>query len=116
LNIEAELSRDHSASVVSSIEEEKAMHRVTQCKAWQDYQLWLKFDDGLEGSVFLGNLLEVNAFRAWRDVEQFCRAAIDPTTATVVWDVGIQLDPDILHEDLLSIRGRRIHLVDACSD
>lgn len=83
------------------------MHRVTQCRASRDYRLWLKFEDGLEGSVFLGNLLEVRAFRAWRDVEQFCQVAVDPAAATVVWDAGIRLDPDILYQDLLSSMGKK---------
>ncbi len=78
------------------------MHRVTECKASPDYKLWLKFDDGLEGCVFLGDLLEVGAFSAWRDADRFCRVVVDWKTATVVWDVGIRLDPDILHQDLLS--------------
>ncbi len=78
------------------------MHRVTECKASPDYRLWLKFADGLEGCVFLGDLLEVGAFGAWRDVEQFCRVAVDRKAATVVWDGGIRLDPDILYQDLLS--------------
>jgi hypothetical protein len=81
------------------------MHRVTQCKASRDYRLWLKFDDGVEGSVFLGNLLEIGAFRAWRNVEQFCDAAVDPGEATVVWNTGIRLDPDILYQDLLAQTG-----------
>ena len=80
------------------------MHRVTQCKASSDYRLWLRFDDGVEGSVFLGNLLEIVAFRAWRDVEQFCDAAIDPSAMTVVWNAGIRLDPDILYQDMLANR------------
>jgi hypothetical protein len=78
------------------------MHRVTECKASRDYRLWLRFEDGLEGSVFLGNLLDVGVFSVWRDVDQFCRAAVDREAATVVWDAGIQFDPDILHQDLLS--------------
>jgi len=85
---------------VDTIDQGGSMHRVTQCKASKDYRLWLRFDDGVEGSVFLGNLLEIGAFRAWRDVDQFCRAAIDPAVATVVWDGGIRLDPDILYQDL----------------
>ena len=78
------------------------MHRVTECKASPDFRLWLRFDDGLEGSVFLGNLLELGDFSVWRDVDQFCRAAVDTQAATVVWDGGIQFDPDILYQDLLS--------------
>ena len=78
------------------------MHKVTHCKASRDYRLWLKFDDGVEGSVFLGNLLEIVAFRAWRDIEQFCDASVDVSAATVVWNSGICLDPDILYQDLLA--------------
>ena len=80
------------------------MHRVTECRASRDYRLWLRFDDGVEGSVFLGDLLDVGAFSAWRDVEQFCRAAVE--AATVVWD-GIRLDPDILYQDLLWTKAGR---------
>jgi len=83
------------------------MHRVTDCRASSDYKLWLKFDDGLEGSVFLGDLLEVDPFSAWRDVAQFCRVVVDRKTATVVWDGGIRLDPDILYQDLLSSKVAR---------
>ena len=78
------------------------MHRVTECKASPDYKLWLRFEDGLEGSVFLGNLLDLGAFSAWRDVDQFCRVVVDRKAATVVWDSGIQFDPYILYQDLLS--------------
>ena len=83
------------------------MHRVTECRASRDYRLWLKFDDGLEGSVYLGNLLEVSAFSAWRDVAQFCRVVVDRNDATVVWDGGIRLDPDILHQDLMSSKAAK---------
>ena len=78
------------------------MHRVIECSASRDYTLWLKFDDGQEGSVFLGDLLELGAFSSWRDVDQFCRVFVDRKAATVVWSGGIQLDPDILYQDLMS--------------
>jgi hypothetical protein len=80
---------------------------VTECRASRDYRLWLKFEDGLEGSVFLGDLLEVAAFSAWRDVDLFCRVAVDRNAATVVWESGIRLDPDILHQDLMSSKAAR---------
>ena len=83
---------------------EVTMHRVTDCRASEDYRLWLRFEDGVEGSVFLGNLLEIGAFRTWRDVTHFCRVVVDPAEATVVWEGGIRLDPDILYQDLLSMR------------
>ena len=83
------------------------MHRVTQCRASKDYRLWLRFDDGLEGSVYLGDLLDIRAFRAWLDVDRFCRVSIDPLDASLVWEGGIRFDPDILHQDVQSHRSKQ---------
>ena len=47
------------------------MHRVTDCKASEDYRFWFRFEYGVEGSVFLGKFLEIGSFRAWRDVDRF---------------------------------------------
>jgi hypothetical protein len=80
------------------------MHRVTECEASPDNRLWLKFEGGLEESVYLGDLLELVPFRDWRDVDQFCRVAVDRKAATVVWDGGGQFDSDILCQGLLSCR------------
>jgi hypothetical protein len=77
------------------------MGKLTEFRAGSDYSLWLRFDDGLEGSVFLGNLLEIGAFKIWRDQDQFRRVAIDPAAMTLVWDGGIELDPGVLYRDLL---------------
>jgi hypothetical protein len=83
-------------------EEWDEMHRITACKAEDDYKLWLRFDDGLEGSVFLGNLLEIGAFQLWRDVREFEKVSVDPDTATVTWEGGIRLDSDILYQEVAS--------------
>src|SRR3954449_1383073 len=81
-------------------EEWDEMHRITACKAEEDYNLWLRFEDGLEGSVFLGNLLEIGAFQLWRDVREFEKVSVDPDTATVTWEGGIRLDAEILYHDV----------------
>lgn len=74
--------------------------RAVDCEARGDYRLWLRFEDGLEGWCFLGNLVEIGAFRAWRDVREFLRAAIDRETGVVVWPAGVRLDPEILWHDI----------------
>src|SRR5688500_20294609 len=81
-------------------EEWGEMHKITECRAEEDYKLWLRFEDGLEGRVFLGNLLEIGAFQLWRDVREFEKVSVDPETATVTWDGGIRLDADILYHDV----------------
>ena len=75
---------------------------IEECRAEADYSLWLVFDDGLEGYVYLGDLLDIVDFSAWRDVEIFLEASVDPHTGSVRWDDGIQLDPVALYRDLAS--------------
>ena len=82
--------------------------RITACKAEEDYKLWLRFEDGLEGRVFLGNLLEIGAFQLWRDVREFEKVSVDPETATVTWDGGIRLDADILYHDVKANQIQRV--------
>ena len=77
------------------------MRNLVEFRIANDYSLWLRFDDGTEGSVFLGNLLEIDAFKLWRDPEQFHRVVFDQKAKTLVWDGGIELDPAVLYRDLL---------------
>jgi hypothetical protein len=91
---------------LSTEQEDDAMHKVTACKAEDDYRLWIRFDDGLEGSVFLGNLLEIGAFRLWRDVREFEKVSVDPQSATVTWEGGIRLDNEVLYQNLVTGHGK----------
>lgn len=78
------------------------MHAVTDVRAERNYTLWLRFDDGLEGHVYLGDLVATQSFGALSDEEKFGRAAIDPVSNTVTWEGDITLDPDSLYRDVAS--------------
>jgi len=75
---------------------------VEECRAETDYSLWLVFDDGLEGRVYLGDLVDIVDFSAWRDVDRFLEVSVDPATGAVQWETGIRLDPGALYRDLAS--------------
>ena len=75
---------------------------VEECRAEPDYSLWLVFDDGLEGYVYLGDLVHIGDFSAWRDVGRFLEVSVDPETGAVQWEDGIKLDPVALYRDLAS--------------
>jgi len=85
-------------------EEWDQMHRITACKPEEDYKLWLRFEDGLEGSVFLGNLLDIGAFTLWRDPKFFEDVRV--RDGDVVWGraggTGIALAAEVLHGDLVA--------------
>lgn len=80
---------------------------VFACRPEPGYQLWLRFDDGLQGRVYLGGLLDIGAFRLWRDVREFQRVHVDPATAGVTWEAGIRLDSDVLYQDIAARGGKR---------
>lgn len=78
------------------------MHTVTELRAEGNYTLWLRFDDGLEGRVYLGEWVATKMYGALSDEETFFRVAIDPISNAVMWEGGINLDPDVLYRDLAS--------------
>jgi hypothetical protein len=85
------------------------MHTVTECRAEGNYTLGLSFDDGLEGHVYLGDLVATKMFRAIPDEESFYRVAIDPVSNAVTWEGGINLDPEVLYRDLASKAVAALH-------
>ena len=64
--------------------------------------MWLKFADGLEGRVYLGDLVRTAYFRMLGDIDTFNRVEVDPVENTVTWEGGIKLDPEVLYRDLAS--------------
>lgn len=85
------------------------VHTVTECRAESNYTLWLRFDDGLEGHVYLGDLVATMSYRALSSEERFYRVAIDPVSNAVTWEGGINLDPDVLYRDLVSKAVAALH-------
>ena len=78
------------------------MHTIAECRAEENYTLWLRFNDGLEGHVYLGDLVHTKYFRMLGDIETFNRVEVDPVENTVMWEGGIKLDPEVLYRDLAS--------------
>lgn len=60
-----------------------------------------RFDGRVAASVLPDNVLEHRAFGGRGGVEWSCGAASRMAAATVVWDNGVRLNPDLLCQDLL---------------
>jgi hypothetical protein len=75
-------------------------HIVIECRAESNYTLWVKFDDGLEGLVYLGDLVTTNSYQALSDEDIFSRVAVDPVSNGVAWTGGFRLEPEVLYRDL----------------
>ncbi len=71
--------------------------------------LWLRFDDGMEGHVYLGELMSTAAYGAKLDEHSFLRVAIDPVSNAVMWEGGIHLEADVLYRNLANHSGAPLH-------
>lgn len=79
------------------------MHRIIEVKPLQDYRVWLRFSDGVEGTVDLSDLVGNGVFSAWNDVDFFNSVYIDPESRTITWDGRIDLCPDTLYAKVLGV-------------
>ncbi|MBJ7259983.1 MAG: DUF2442 domain-containing protein [Chthoniobacterales bacterium] len=74
------------------------IHRVVGCECVAPYSLRLRFDDELETTVDLAEVLEGEIYGPLRDPFLFARVAVDPEIGTVVWPNGADFDPSLLHD------------------
>lgn len=82
---------------------------VTELRAEDNCTLWLRFDDGLEGHVYLGDLVEDMAMEVLSDAALFRRVALDPVANVLTWSGGIRIDPDMLYRNLATKAGSALH-------
>lgn len=75
--------------------------RLVACHPENDDTIHLRFADGLQGSVCLGGVLHMGAFRVLRDPGIFRSVRIGEGGASVEWP-GVRLAAEILHAELRS--------------
>jgi len=85
------------------------LHTVTELRAEDNCTLWLRFDDGLEGHVYLGDLVEDMAMEVLSDAALFRRVTFDPVSNVLTWSGGIRIDPDMLYRNLATKAGAALH-------
>jgi len=73
------------------------MRGIIEVKPLKNYTVWLKFADGVEGTVDLSDLAGKGVFSAWEDVDFFNSVFVDEQTRTIAWEGGIDLCPDNLY-------------------
>ena len=80
------------------------MKDVVSVIASDPYQLKVRFEDGVEGSVALDELVPfVGVFAPLRDPSEFRKAYIHPDLGVVCWPNGADLDSDVLYSRIAGI-------------
>jgi hypothetical protein len=71
--------------------------RVVEVSALDGYRLWVRFHDGIAGTVELADELWGPMFEPLKDVTLFAQASVDPELETVKWPNGADLAPEFLY-------------------
>lgn len=79
------------------------MLKSIEVKPLEDYRLWLKFSDGVEGVVDLSYLVGKGVFELWNDYAEFEKASIS-SSGEIVWNDQVDLDSITLY---LKITGKQ---------
>jgi hypothetical protein len=74
--------------------------RITDARYIDNYTVWLKFSDGLEGKVNLGEELWGPMFEPLKDKNIFRKFSVHPELHTITWENGADFSPEFLHSIL----------------
>ena len=77
--------------------------RLVEVKPLKGYRLWLRYEDGVEGTVDLSGLVGKGVFALWEDEERFRQVRIGDG-GELVWSDEVDLCADALY---LQITGKR---------
>lgn len=71
---------------------------IIEVRPLEDYNLFLRFEDGVAGEVNIASVIEFSGvFEALRDKAYFDQVAVNPEIGTIVWPNDTDLDPDVLY-------------------
>ncbi len=74
---------------------------IVSVKPLEKYQLYLRFEDDVEGVVNISEMVEfTGVFAALENQEYFNMVKANPDWGTIYWDCGADLDPDVLYSTI----------------
>ena len=74
---------------------------IIDCRPLSSYRVWLKFEDGLTGTVDLSHLKGRGVFQSWESLDFFRSVHVNPESKTIEWGDSIDLDPGVLREEII---------------
>jgi len=69
------------------------MPKPTEVRPLDNYRIWVKYSDGVEGVVDLSDLAGVGVFALWNDYREFQKVHIG-TSGEIAWNEQIDICPD----------------------
>lgn len=71
---------------------------VVEARPLGGYRVHLRFEDGVEADLDLGDLIHFEGvFAPLRDPARFAELRVHPELGTICWPGGADFDPDVLY-------------------
>lgn len=71
---------------------------VVEVRPLDNYRLHVRFDDGVEGTIDLAEVLSFTGiFEPLNDRAYFSKVYVNPDVGTICWPNGADIDPDVLY-------------------
>lgn len=78
------------------------LHDIVEVKALHDYVLYLRFDDGRNGTVDLSKMVPFKGvFAKLKDKHYFSQVSINKESGTICWQNGADLAPEVLYQSIV---------------
>lgn len=74
------------------------MLHVTDAKYIDNYNIWLSFDDGADGTVNLKKHLNGPVFGPLKDINVFKKVTFSKELSTITWPNGADFAPEFLRD------------------
>lgn len=78
------------------------LKHIEAYKILENYNVWLKYDDGVEGVIDFSSYLKYPAFAAWKNESFFKQMKVEKGR-DVFWNENLDLCPDALYIQLTGI-------------
>ncbi|MDQ7029185.1 MAG: DUF2442 domain-containing protein [Ardenticatenia bacterium] len=79
------------------------MPKLIEVKPLENYRIWVKYSDGVEGVVDLSELVGKGVFAVWNDYREFQKVHIGPS-GEISWSDDIDLCSDAIY---LKVTGKK---------
>ncbi len=64
------------------------MAKIIEVKPSEDFRLYVKYSDGLDGFIDMKKMLKHEEYKSLNDPAEFMKVGIDPKTKDIVWECG----------------------------
>ncbi len=74
--------------------------KPVEVKPLDNYKIWIRFSDGVQGEISLKELSGKGVFGYWNNYDNFRKVYIDAETESIAWNEDLDICPSTIYKEL----------------